>query len=57
MSAFQFALLARFDADRDFTRAHDQLGKLIDDLIAEREGLRSVAGYIEGTRQMRTERN
>ena len=27
---------------RDFTRAHDQLGKLLDDLIAESEGLRRV---------------
>ena len=42
VSAFQFALLARFDADRDFTRAHDQLGKLIDELIAESEGLRRL---------------
>ena len=46
VSAFQFALLARFDADRDFTRAHDQLGKLLDDLIAESEGLRRLH-YLE----------
>ena len=43
VSAFQFALLARFDADRDFTRAHDQLGKFIDDLIMENEELRKLA--------------
>lgn len=55
VSEFQSALRARLDADRDFTRAHDQLGKFIDDLIAENEGLRSVAECIEGTRQMRTE--
>ena len=42
MSEFQSALRARFDADRDFTRAHDQLGKFIDDLIMENEGLRRV---------------
>ena len=55
VSECQSALRARLDADRDFTRAHDQLGKLIDDLITENEGLRSVAECIEGTRQMRTE--
>ena len=42
VSEFQSALRTRFDADRDFTRAHDQLGKFIDDLIMENEGLRRV---------------
>ena len=42
VSEFQSALRTRFEADRDFTRAHDQLGKFIDDLIAENEGLRRV---------------
>ena len=42
VSEFQSALRARFDADRDFTLAHDKMGKLIDDLIAENEGLRRV---------------
>lgn len=48
VSEFQSALRARCDADRDFTRAHDQLGKFIDDLIAENEGLRRVY-YLEDT--------
>ena len=43
VSEFQSALRARFDADRDFTRAHDQLGKLLDDLIMENEELRKLA--------------
>ena len=43
VSEFQSALRARFDADRDFTRAHDQLGKFIDDLILENEELRKLA--------------
>ena len=43
VSEFQSALRARFDADRDFTRAHDQLGKLIDELITENEELRKLA--------------
>ena len=43
VSEFQSALRARFDADRDFTRAHDQLGKFIDDLIMENEQLRKLA--------------
>ena len=43
VSEFQSALRTRFDADRDFTRAHDQLGKFIDDLILENEELRKLA--------------
>lgn len=43
VSEFQSALRTRFDADRDFTRAHDQLGKLLDDLIMENEELRKLA--------------
>ena len=43
VSEFQSALRTRFDADRDFTRAHDQLGRLIDDLIMENEELRKLA--------------
>ena len=43
VSEFQSALRARFDAERDFTRAHDQLGKFIDDLILENEELRKLA--------------
>ena len=43
VSEFQSALRTRFEADRDFTRAHDQLGKFIDDLIAENEQLRKLA--------------
>ena len=42
VSEFQSALRAKFDAERDFTRAHDQLGKLIDDLITENEELRRL---------------
>lgn len=43
VSEFQSASRAKFDADRDFTRAHDQLGKFIDDLIMENEQLRKLA--------------
>ena len=43
VSEFQSALRAKFDAERDFTRAHDQLGKLIDELISENEELRKLA--------------
>ena len=43
VSEFQSALRARLDAERDFTRAHDQLGKFIDDLIMENEELRKLA--------------
>ena len=43
VSEFQSALRAKFDAERDFTRAHDQLGKFIDDLIMENEELRKLA--------------
>jgi len=43
VSEFQSASRAKFEAERDFTRAHDQLGKLIDDLIVENEELRKLA--------------
>ena len=43
VSEFQSASRAKFEAERDFTRAHDQLGKLIDDLILENEELRKLA--------------
>ena len=43
VSEFQSASRAKFEADRDFTRAHDQLGKFIDDLIMENEELRKLA--------------
>lgn len=43
VSEFQSALRARIEAERDFTRAHDQLGKLLDDLILENEELRKLA--------------
>ena len=40
VSEFQSASRAKLEAERDFTRAHDQLGKLLDDLIADaRRGL------------------
>jgi hypothetical protein len=42
VSEFQSALRTKFEAERDFTRAHDQLGKLLDDLIAESEGLQQT---------------
>ena len=42
MSEFQSASRAKLEAERDFTRAHDQLGKLIDDLILENEELRRL---------------
>ena len=42
VSEFQSASRAKFEAERDFTRAHDQLGKLIDDLILENEELRRL---------------
>ena len=43
VSEFQSALRAKFDAERDVNRAHDQLGRLIDDLIMENEELRKLA--------------
>ena len=43
VSEFQSASRTKFEAERDFTRAHDQLGKLIDDLILENEELRKLA--------------
>ena len=46
VSEFQSASRAKLEAERDFTRAHDQLGKLLDDLIAESEGLRRLH-YLE----------
>lgn len=55
VSVFQSALRAKLEAERDFVLAHDKLGQLLDDLITENEGLRSVAECVEGTRQMRTE--
>lgn len=55
VSEFQSAARAKIEGEREFVKAHDRLHKLLDDLIAENEGLRSVAECIEGTRQMRTE--
>ena len=43
VSEFQSALRAKVDAERDFNRAYDQLGKLLDDLIMENEELRKLA--------------
>ena len=43
VSEFQSALRATIEAERDFTRAHDQLGKLIDELILENEELRKLS--------------
>jgi len=43
VSEFQSASRAKFEAERDFTRAHDQLGKLIEDMILENEELRKLA--------------
>jgi len=43
VNVFQSALRAKIEAERDFTRAHDQLGKLLDDLILENEELRKLA--------------
>ena len=43
VSEFQSASRAKLEAERDFTRAHDQLGKLIDELISENEELRKLA--------------
>ena len=43
VSEFQSASRAKLEAERDFTRAHDQLGKLLDDLITENEELRKLA--------------
>jgi len=45
VSEFQSASRAKFEAERDFTRAHDQLGKLIDELISENEELRKLADW------------
>ena len=42
VSEVQSASRGKFEAERDFTRAHDQLGKLIDDLILENEELRRL---------------
>jgi len=43
VSEFQSALRATIEVERYFTRAHDQLGKLLDDLITENEELRKLA--------------
>ncbi len=43
VSEFQSALRTKFEAECDFTRAHDQFGKLIDELITENEELRKLA--------------
>ena len=43
VSEFQSASRTKFEAERDFTRAHDQLGKLIEDMILENEELRKLA--------------
>lgn len=43
VSEFQSASRAKLEAERDFTRAHDQLGKLIEDMILENEELRKLA--------------
>lgn len=42
VSEFQSALRAKFDAEREFARAQDQLKDLIDDLIDENERLRKM---------------
>ena len=57
VSEFQSASRAKFEAERDFTRAHDQLGKLLDDLITENEELRKLAQMerahpVEGPRKV-----
>lgn len=57
VSEFQSALRATIEAERDFTRAHDQLGKLLDDLITENEELRKLAQMerahpVEGPREV-----
>ena len=57
VSEFQNASRAKFEAERDFTRAHDQLGKLFDDLILENEELRKLAQMerahpVEGPREV-----
>ena len=55
VSEHQSTLRAKIEAEYAYCRALDQLGKLLDDLIAENEGLHSVVECIEGTRQMRSE--
>jgi len=57
VNVFQSALRAKIEAERDFTRAHDQLGKLLDDLITENEELRKLAQMerahpVEGPREV-----
>ena len=57
VSEFQSAGRTKFEAERDFTRAHDQLGKLLDDLITENEELRKLAQMerahpVEGPREV-----
>ncbi len=57
VSEFQSASRAKFEAERDFTRAHDQLGKLLDDLITENEELRKLdqmerAHPVQGPREV-----
>ena len=57
VSEFQSASRTKFEAERDFTRAHDQLGKLLDDLITENEELRKLAQMerahpVEGPREV-----
>jgi hypothetical protein len=57
VSEFQSASRAKLEAERDFTRAHDQLGKLLDDLITENEELRKLAQMerahpVEGPREV-----
>ena len=57
VSEFQSALRATIEAERDFTRAHDQLGKLLDDLITENQQLRKLAQMerahpVEGPREV-----
>ena len=42
VNVFQSALRAKIEAESAFVLAHDQLGKLLDDLIAESEGLRRL---------------
>ena len=57
VSELQSASRAKFEAECDFTRAHDQLGKLLDDLITENEELRKLAQMerahpVEGPREV-----
>ena len=43
VNVFQSALRAKIEAESAFVLAHDQLGKLLDDLILENEELRKLA--------------